>query len=97
MTEVGKRKFIIDCDTGVDDAVAIFMALDSPDVDLLAITVVDGNCSLEKAVGNTLKVLKLAQKTVSRYEGSKSVALHVPLRNTSRTRHSYMLLSNLAH
>ena len=97
MTEVGKRKFIIDCDTGVDDAVAIFMALDSPDVDLLAITVVDGNCSLEKAVGNSLKVLKLAQMTVSRYEGSKSVAFHVPLRNTSQTHHSCMLSSNLAH
>ena len=67
MAQINKKKFIIDCDTGVDDAVALCMALDSPDIDLLAITVVDGNCALEKGVANTLKTLKLAQKTVSNF------------------------------
>lgn len=65
MADCPRRKFIIDCDTGVDDAVAIFMALDAPDIDVIAITVVDGNCSLADALSNTLRVVRLAGKEVS--------------------------------
>ena len=67
MVQLNRRKYIIDCDTGVDDAVAICMALDTPDIDLLAITVVHGNCVLDQAVDNTLKTLKLSQKAVSEF------------------------------
>ena len=63
-----KPKLIIDCDTGVDDAVALLMALDAP-VDLLAITCVNGNCSIDEAVNNTLITLKIANKVVSEFTG----------------------------
>ena len=38
-----KRKIILDCDPGHDDAVAIMLAAKSPQIDLLGITVVAGN------------------------------------------------------
>ena len=38
-----KRPFIIDCDTGTDDAIAIIAALCSPQVEVKAITSVNGN------------------------------------------------------
>ena len=40
---MSKRPFIIDCDTGTDDAIAILAAYGCPDMDILAITSVNGN------------------------------------------------------
>ena len=43
---MSQKKFIIDADTGSDDAVAILMALRDPRVDVLGVTVVSGNVPL---------------------------------------------------
>ncbi len=43
-----KHKIILDCDPGHDDAIAILLAAHHPDIDLLAITTVAGNQSLDK-------------------------------------------------
>src|SRR3954471_13382222 len=51
---------IIDCDPGVDDAIAILLALASPEVDLIALTTVAGNLPLETTTRNALRVLALA-------------------------------------
>ena len=51
-----KTKIILDCDPGHDDAVAIMLAGKSPAIDLLGITVVAGNQTLEKTVRNALNV-----------------------------------------
>ena len=51
---------ILDCDPGHDDAIAILLALASPEVELLGVTTVHGNQTLEKTTRNTLKVLELA-------------------------------------
>jgi inosine-uridine nucleoside N-ribohydrolase len=48
---------ILDCDPGHDDAVALLLALASPEVDLLGVTTVAGNQTLEKTTANALKVL----------------------------------------
>lgn len=42
------RKIILDCDPGHDDAVALMLAGNHPEIDLLGITVVSGNQILEK-------------------------------------------------
>jgi inosine-uridine nucleoside N-ribohydrolase len=51
---------VIDCDPGHDDAIAILLALASPEVEVLGITTVAGNQTLEKTTRNALKVLELA-------------------------------------
>lgn len=51
-----KRKIILDCDPGHDDAVAIMMAARHPKIELLGITVVAGNQILDKTVRNALNV-----------------------------------------
>jgi ribosylpyrimidine nucleosidase len=51
-----KHKIILDCDPGHDDAVAILMAARHPAIDLLAITIVAGNQTLEKTLVNGLNV-----------------------------------------
>src|SRR5947199_6527874 len=55
-----KHKIILDCDPGHDDAIAILLAARDPAIDLLAITTVAGNQSVEKTTRNALKVCSLA-------------------------------------
>ncbi|KAE9412571.1 hypothetical protein Angca_007899, partial [Angiostrongylus cantonensis] len=58
------RKIIIDTDPGQDDAVAILLALSSPEeIDLLAVTTVAGNVPLWRTTENALKVLELGGGT----------------------------------
>ena len=52
-----KRKIIIDCDPGHDDAVAIMLAASSPKLELLALTVEAGNQTLEKTGRNALNLV----------------------------------------
>lgn len=51
------RRIILDCDPGHDDAVAIMLALGSPAIELLGITTVGGNQTLEKITRNARSVL----------------------------------------
>jgi pyrimidine-specific ribonucleoside hydrolase len=51
---------ILDVDTGVDDALAILFAIAHPDIDVLGISCVAGNASLERVVENTLRILDVA-------------------------------------
>lgn len=66
------RNIIIDCDTGLDDAVALLLALRSPEFNVLGITCVNGNVSLDRVVINTLKVIDHAQNSVPVYAGASS-------------------------
>jgi len=56
-------KIILDTDPGHDDAVALLLALASPEVEVLGVTTVAGNQTLEKTTTNALKVLELAGRT----------------------------------
>src|SRR3954454_8476632 len=50
------RKIILDCDPGHDDAVAMLLAHGSPEIDLVAVTTVAGNQTLDKVTRNALSV-----------------------------------------
>ncbi len=51
---------IIDCDPGHDDAMALLLALASPELEISAVTTVAGNQTLEKVTTNAIKVLDVA-------------------------------------
>jgi len=51
---------ILDCDPGTDDAFAILLALASPEIELLAITVAGGNVGLDRTLPNALALTALA-------------------------------------
>ena len=57
-----KRKIIIDTDPGQDDAVAILLALASPELDVLGLTAVAGNVPLHLTQKNAMKICELAGK-----------------------------------
>ncbi|HET6945899.1 MAG TPA: nucleoside hydrolase [Gaiellaceae bacterium] len=54
---------VIDCDPGHDDAIAILLALASPEVELRGVTTVAGNQTLDKTTRNALKILELGGRT----------------------------------
>lgn len=66
-----KRKIILDCDPGHDDAIAIMMAAKHPAIDLLGITVVAGNQILEKNLINTLNLCQKLGIDAPVYSGMK--------------------------
>ncbi len=54
-----KHHIVMDVDTGIDDAMAIMLAVKHPDIIIHAITCVDGNVPLENVVDNTCRILDL--------------------------------------
>lgn len=64
-----KRKIILDCDPGHDDAITMLMAAIHPKIDLLGITIVAGNQTLDKTVVNGLNVSQLLNIDANVYAG----------------------------
>lgn len=64
-----KIKIILDCDPGHDDAVAIMLAARSPQIELLGISVVAGNQTLDNTSRNALNVLQWVGVDVPVYAG----------------------------
>jgi inosine-uridine nucleoside N-ribohydrolase len=56
-----RRRVILDVDTGVDDALAIMLALRSPELEVLGITTVSGNVPVAQCTANTLLTLELLE------------------------------------
>jgi inosine-uridine nucleoside N-ribohydrolase len=61
---------ILDVDTGTDDAVAVMAAALHPDLDLVAVTTVNGNVPVDVATENTLRVLDHVGADVAVHEGA---------------------------
>jgi purine nucleosidase len=51
---------LVDCDTGIDDSLALLYAVASPDCELVAVTCTGGNVEARQVAANTLAVLELA-------------------------------------
>lgn len=56
--DMEKKKVIIDCDPGIDDSLAIMLALKSKELEVIGITIVCGNSPVEMGFGNAKKILK---------------------------------------
>jgi len=56
-------RIILDTDPGHDDAIALLLALASPELEVLGVTTVSGNQTLEKTTANALKILEFVERT----------------------------------
>src|SRR5579872_7249127 len=64
------RKLVLDVDTGTDDAVAIMLAALHPELELLAVTTVNGNVEVAHCTDNTLRTLEwIGRADIPVYEG----------------------------
>ena len=57
------ERIILDCDPGHDDAIALLLALASPEIELLGVTTVAGNQTLEKTTANAIRILEFSGRT----------------------------------
>ncbi|MEH7398803.1 nucleoside hydrolase [Priestia megaterium] len=64
------RPIIIDCDPGIDDALAIMLAIASNELDIKLITTCAGNQRIEKITLNTLKLLSFVDKEIEVAKGA---------------------------
>lgn len=60
MLFVMAEKIILDCDPGHDDAIALLLAHGNPDIELLGVTTVMGNQTIEKVTRNALAIARVA-------------------------------------
>lgn len=58
------RAIIIDCDPGTDDAIALWLAVASPEVDVRLVTVVGGNVGLDRTLPNARAIIGLTGKPI---------------------------------
>ncbi len=74
------KRILLDCDTGVDDALALLLAMRSPELSLEAVTVVAGNTTVHQAARNTLLTLELlGEENVPRVAKGEAAPLDLPL------------------
>lgn len=65
------KKIIIDCDPGIDDSLALSLAINSPEYDILGITLVSGNVEAKLCYKNALKILNVEQTSIPIYIGAE--------------------------
>lgn len=80
-----KRPFIIDCDTGTDDAIAIVAAIYSEEVDLVGITSVNGNVAHKYVCQNNLDLVQYLGKQIPVAKGADKPFRDVGLHSDSAT------------
>ena len=80
-----RRKVILDCDVGIDDAVALALLVRSEKIQLLAVTTNTGNVSIEKTTRNALDVLSLLNvQSIPVAKGVARPAFTILLENYSK-------------
>ncbi len=73
---MNKRNIIIDCDPGIDDAIALVYAIANEDkLNIVGITTVTGNQSIEKVTNNALKLVSFFKRDIKVAKGADTPLL----------------------
>lgn len=78
-----KRKILIDTDPGIDDVLAIATAYCIDSLDIVALSSVKGNVSLEYTTRNAILTLDILKQNTPVYKGSKEPLVNSPVRNSN--------------
>ena len=74
-----RRPVFIDCDPGIDDAVALMMAFQAAELDVRGISAVAGNVGRERTLGNALKIVELSGAAAPVYAGADRPMFGAPI------------------
>ncbi|MCL1078670.1 nucleoside hydrolase [Parashewanella spongiae] len=64
------NKIIIDTDPGIDDALALACAFNAPEIDVIALTTIFGNASVQQTTENALRILEIFEQDIPVYSGA---------------------------
>lgn len=73
------KRVVLDMDPGIDDAIALLLAINSPVIEVAAVTTVSGNVSIRKGTKNALRVLEAMSTKVPVYMGASHPEKRRPL------------------
>ncbi|RVU85561.1 nucleoside hydrolase [Leucothrix sargassi] len=73
------KKIIIDTDPGIDDAMAIFFAMASPELEILGLTTTFGNVSVDMATDNALRLVEMSGNDIPVAKGVAAPMVQAPL------------------
>lgn len=91
------KRVIIDCDPGIDDAAAIFLALASPELEVVAISTVYGNGPVEVCTANARRILAAAgRSSIPVFQGASKPLLREPNQGWASHIHGDDALGGLA-
>jgi purine nucleosidase len=82
---IPRTPLLIDCDTGIDDALALLYAAGSPEAEIVGVGCVAGNVELPHIVRNTLAVLELAGRSEVEVAAGRAEPIARPLRTAPDT------------
>jgi purine nucleosidase len=74
-----RKKVIIDCDLGGDDAMELVLALQSPELEIVGITINSADIDIGKKTKNALRVVELSGKNIPVFEGATRPLVFAPL------------------
>ena len=86
---------LIDTDPGVDDALALLMAFDDPQHEVVGLTIAAGNVGLAHTVRNALKLCEVADHPVPVFAGTPAPLLH-PARDAGYVHGDHPVLTTSA-
>ena len=72
------RKIIVDCDPGMDDSSAIIMAVKNPNLDIQAVTTVNGNYPVDITYRNARRIMRMLDRKSTRLNSSHRIASRMP-------------------
>jgi purine nucleosidase len=75
-----RTPLLIDCDTGIDDALALLYACASPEAEIVGVSCVAGNVELPHVIRNTLAVMELAGRSEVEVAAGRDAPIARPLR-----------------
>ena len=78
MTETPRTPVLVDCDTGVDDAMALLYLLHRDDIEVVGVTSIFGNNTAARCAHNTLRVLASTESGRSGRELTEEELSYVP-------------------
>lgn len=72
-------QMVLDCDPGIDDALAIILGLKAPEINLLGISVCAGNTTVDQAYNNADRILRLLERDVPLVKGASGPLVKEPV------------------
>jgi inosine-uridine nucleoside N-ribohydrolase len=74
-----RKKVIIDCDPGVDDAMELILALQFPGIEIVGITITSGHIYIGQRTKNALRIVELSGENIPVFQGAANPCMFLHL------------------
>lgn len=94
LASLAQRKVVIDCDPGVDDAMELILAIQSPEIEIVGITITCSDANIVQRTKNALRIVELSGRNIPVFQGALNPLVVDPLPAGRNIIHGDDLLGN---